>query len=439
MIIRSSRRLHWWGTVRVNDRSWPTRKAPTGVRWPGRVSETRVPMMPGTDRKTSAERQLPPPNRPGAARAADRSDRSTPHWLRSLSVAISAAVWMIGSSGCQHHLAYLQQGDVGPPAEFGTLNAPRELHKAILPEYTIEPPDVLSIVGIHIVPQASYRLRTTDEVVINVLGTLPDDPIEGMFPIQPGGMVTLGAGYGRVKVAGQTAEEAQETIRNHLFQFLKDPQVTVSLAQTASAEQIVGEHLVAPDGRVTLGTYGSVSIVGLTKAQAKEAIEDHLTEFLDDPEVAVDVFGYNSKVYYVITQGGGLGDKVFSFPSTGNETILDAIAQINGLNEVSSKRIWVARPGPGSDGCDQVLPVDWLAVTKRGDVSTNYQVLPGDRVYVAEDRMVAIDNHLAKLFAPFERIMGFTLLGTQTLTRLSGQVLKGGGNPRGIGGGGGGF
>ncbi len=25
-------------------------------------------------------------------------------------------------------------------------------------------------------------------------------------------------------------------------------------------------------------------------------------------EVAVDVFGYNSKVYYVVTQGAGLGD-----------------------------------------------------------------------------------------------------------------------------------
>jgi len=342
-------------------------------------------------------------------------------------------VGLVAGSGC-HHLAYLQPGDVGPPAEFGTLNAPRELHKAVLPEYTIEPPDVLSIVGVHIVPQASYRLRTTDEVVINVLGTLPDEPIEGAFPIQPGGMVTLGAGYGRVKIAGQNAEQAQATIRDHLRQFLKDPQVTVSLAKTASAEQIVGEHLVAPDGRVTLGTYGSVLVVGLTKHQAKEAIEEHLSQFLDDPEVAVDVFGYNSKVYYVITQGGGLGDKVFSFPSTGNETILDAIAQINGLDQVSSIRIWIARPGPGSDGCDQVLPVDWLAVTKRGDVSTNYQVLPGDRVYVAEDRLVAIDNHLAKLLAPFERIMGFTLLSTQTLTRLSGSVLKGGGNPSGFGG-----
>jgi hypothetical protein len=50
---------------------------------------------------------------------------------------------------------------------------------------------------------------------------------------------------------------------------------------------------------------------------------------------------------------------------------------------------------------------------------------------VAEDKMVALDTGLGKLLAPFERAMGFTLLGTNTATRLSGKVLKGGGNPSG--------
>ena len=96
---------------------------------------------------------------------------------------------------------------------------------------------------------------------------------------------------------------------------------------------------------------------------------------------------------------------------------------------MSSKRIWIARPGQGSDGCDQIYPVDWPSITQCGAVATNYQVLPGDRIYVAEDRLVAFDNHLAKLISPFERMMGFTLLGTQTATRLSGKVLSGGGDP----------
>jgi polysaccharide export outer membrane protein len=57
-------------------------------------------------------------------------------------------------------------------------------------------------------------------------------------------------------------------------------------------------------------------------------------------------------------------------------------------------------------------------VTQRGDVSTNYQLLPGDRLYVSEDKLVAFDTALGKFFSPLERVFGVVLLGTQTTQRL---------------------
>jgi polysaccharide export outer membrane protein len=113
-----------------------------------------------------------------------------------------------------------------------------------------------------------------------------------------------------------------------------------------------------------------------------------------------------------------LGDQVAILPARGNETVLDAIGQIQGLQSNSSTRMWIARPGHNETGGDQILPVDWLAVTQRGDVSTNYQVLPGDRIYVSEDKLVALDTAMAKIFSPLERIFGVTLLGTQTAQRV---------------------
>ncbi len=305
---------------------------------------------------------------------------------------------------------------------------PRELSKVILPDYVIEPPDVLAIDAVHIVPRPPYHLRTFDTVGIQAWGTLPDAPINGIYRIEPGGLIQLGFLYGSVKVAGMTVEQAKDAIQQHLRGYLREPLVSVTLAEMATKQQIAGEHLVKPDGKVTLGNYGSVSVVGLTIAEAKTAIEEHLSQFLEAPEVSVDVFGLNSKVYYIVTQGAGLGDAVYRIPSTGNETVLDAISHINGLSQVSSKRIWIARPTPGADE-DQVLPVNWEAITARGSTCTNYQVFPGDRVFIAEDKLVAFDMGLAKLVAPLERIMGFTLLGVGTTTRLSGRVLKGGGNP----------
>ena len=81
-------------------------------------------------------------------------------------------------------------------------------------------------------------------------------------------------------------------------------------------------------------------------------------------QVAVDVLAYNSKVYFVIFDGGGFGQQVFRLPATGNETVLDAVSLVQGLAPISSKRrIWLARPAPANSGCSQILPVDWNAIT----------------------------------------------------------------------------
>ncbi len=339
--------------------------------------------------------------------------------------------WVITAAGC--HTTHPKDPAFGldrlPPVY---ESMPRELSKVVLPEYVIEPPDVLLIEGVHVVPKAPYRLKTLDVLSIQVSGTLPDAEISGAYSVEPGGTINLGVDYGAVQVSGLTVEEAEQAILEHLRKYLADPGVAVALAQMAASQQIFGEFLVQPDGTITLGTYGSVSVVGRTVAQAKEVIESYLTAYLEDPEISLTVQSFNSKVYYIVLQGAGLGDGVYRFPITGNETVLDAIANIQGLEQVSSKKIWVARPS--SDACAmQVIPVDWYAITERGSPQTNYQLLPGDRVFIAEDKWVAFDTQIAKITAPLERIMGFSLLGVGTVTRFSGPVLQGGGNPQNVG------
>jgi polysaccharide biosynthesis/export protein len=337
---------------------------------------------------------------------------------------------MVAGGGCQA-LSPRQATQSAATAPMPVQNAvPRELCKVVLPVYNIEPPDVLMIDAIHVVPRPPYRLRTLDLLSIQVQGALPDAPIAGIYPIDLGGAVKLGTRYGSVKVAGMTAEQAEESVTRHLRTILKEPEVSLTLAEMAAKQQIAGQHLVGPDGTVTLGSYGSVRVVGMTIAQAKAAIEEYLRQYLENPEVSLDVFAYNSKIYYIVTQGAGMGDGVYRFPITGNETVLDAISQINGLQHVSSKRIWIARP-TDEPGKVQVLPVKWDDITAQAAAGTNYQILPGDRVFIAEDRLVAFDTGLAKITAPLERIMGFSLLGAGTVTRFSGPVLRGGGNPQG--------
>jgi len=337
----------------------------------------------------------------------------------------------ISLSGCK--LMNPVRQEVPSPKDFiPPPDMPKELSKTVMPTYTVEPPDVIIIEAVHMVPRSPYLFRSGDVIAVTVQGTLPDAPISGPFTIQPGGVVNLGLPYGTVKVGGLTTEEAQEAITTHLSSFLREAVVTTSLVEMSGLQQIVGQHLVAPDGAVVLGSYGSVSVVGMTLAQARDAIQKHLETYLEDPIISIDVLGYNSKVYYVITEGAGMGDQVARFPITGNETVLDAMAQVGGMGSFSSKKIWIARAVPG---CNEmvVLPVDWQLVTAGGVAETNYQLLPGDRLFISEDKLVAADTYLGKFLSPWERVFGFSLLGVNTISRFSGKVLQNNGN---FGGGG---
>jgi polysaccharide biosynthesis/export protein len=330
-------------------------------------------------------------------------------------VALCAVSTLLASAPGCHFVPNAPPPPSPPPCVPVQQSAPRELTKVILPPYRIEPPDVLQIDAIRVVPKFPYHLRILDSLVIQVTNALPDAPIAGTFVIEPGGSINLGNPYGLVQVGGKTVEEAKQAIEAVLRQTLREPSVNVTLGEIASKQQISGQHLVAQDGTVTLGSYGNVQVVGQTIAEAKNSIEQFLSETLQDPEVSVEVYAYNSKNYYVITQGAGLGDGVTRFPITGNDTVLDAVSQISGFTSVSSTKIWIARPGRTCDGQDQILPVDWCAIAQRGDATTNYQLLPGDRLYVAADKLVSLDNFLAKVISPIERVFGIALLGGSTV------------------------
>jgi polysaccharide export outer membrane protein len=341
---------------------------------------------------------------------------------------LACAAWLLAASvGC--HVVYPGRLPDGPipnvPPE-----TPRELCKVTLPDYIIEPPDVLSIEAVTLLPKQPYVLRPLDVVSIVTTGLPEETNLSGEFAVQADGTIQLGFGLGNTRsilATGKTPEQLQTELLDTLKQTYVAPEVSITLVQMAAQQQIAGDHLVSPDGKVNLGTYGRVRVVGLTMEEAKQAIEQHLAADLENPEIALDVLGYNSKVYYVITQGAGLGDQVVILPSRGNETVLDAIGQVQGLSSTSSTRMWIARPGANGCGGDQLLPVDWLAVTQRGDVSTNYQLMPGDRLYVSEDKLVAFDTKIGKIFAPFERLFGFTSLATSTTRSLVFFNQQGGG------------
>jgi polysaccharide export outer membrane protein len=234
-------------------------------------------------------------------------------------------------------------------------------------------------------------------------------------------------------------EAPREFAKRALSAYIIEPPDVLAIEGTGKVgdpnQPITGPHLVRPDGTIGLGSYGSVFVAGMTLERAKEQLIQVVKlrqPKLDEKEIRehlkVDVAAFNSKFYYIITDGGGFGQQVIRVPITGNETVLDAMAQINGLpNVASKKRIWIARATPSDHLHPMILPVDWCGVTQRGSAATNYQLYPGDRVYVDSNKFIKIDSALAKFLAPIERLLGATLLGTSVYNSLKFGAASAGG------------
>jgi protein involved in polysaccharide export with SLBB domain len=146
-----------------------------------------------------------------------------------------------------------------------------------------------------------------------------------------------------------------------------------------SPVRIPADQPVLLDGTINLGKYGLLQVAGKTvpeiEVMARDAVK---AQTKDAGFINVRIVGRQSKVYYVIGEVNSPG----AFPLQGRETVLDGILQAGGLNQNGSRdNIILSRPT--KPNCPRVvLPVCWKNIVQLGDTATNYQLAPGDRIYV---------------------------------------------------------
>lgn len=162
-----------------------------------------------------------------------------------------------------------------------------------------------------------------------------DSPIRlpGDQPVQPDGTIELGR-YGRIRVAGQTLDQ----IRTHV-------QAVVSAREVARAASAQGQDQ-SVDG--------------------------------DMNEIIVRLVDWKSKVFYVVGEVNSPG----AYPYAGNETVLDALLAAGDITRRANRhQIILSR---ATAPCDQrvVLPICYDHIVQIGDASSNYQIMPGDRIFV---------------------------------------------------------
>jgi polysaccharide export outer membrane protein len=263
-----------------------------------------------------------------------------------------------------------------PEEKIASSGIPTEFKKVSMPDYVVEPPDLM---------------------LVEVLEALPGRPISGERLVRPDGKISLGF-YGDVYVAGLTIPEIKEKIIFHLRKFLTDEVLGLIEIDPNTNGPIMGE-----DGK------------------------PKIVDPRDCDRVFVDVTAYNSKNYYVEGDVGSPG----RLPITGNETVLDAIHFAGGLIPTAApQNIRLVRPAPPGACCEQLLPVNLAAIVSGGDSTTNYQLMPGDRIVVYRDPIVRTTVFVDRLAAPFQTVLNSIL--QYSFTARSVEFLRLG--TRGIGG-----
>jgi hypothetical protein len=134
----------------------------------------------------------------------------------------------------RHHSAGASQElHIAEAPAVDVAQIPTESNKVRLPAYVVEPPDILLIDTVRLVPKKTCELAPSD--VLHIVGPSGKDPfarrIAGDYTITSKGTIDLRSPYGSITVAGLSVIEAQHEIDKRLATMGKNITVSVSLAE----------------------------------------------------------------------------------------------------------------------------------------------------------------------------------------------------------------
>ncbi len=138
---------------------------------------------------------------------------------------------------------------------------------------------------------------------------------------------------------------------------------------------------IRPDGKISFPLIGDIRGTGLTVDEVRHTLTQKLLRYLKDPQVSVIVSSFNSQKYTIIGQVVKPG--VYALGT--DYSLTQAIARAGGLTQgqfhASSVELadlshaFITRKG-------DMLPVDFVALLRRGDMRYDLPLHPGDYIYI---------------------------------------------------------
>ena len=185
-----------------------------------------------------------------------------------------------------------------------------------------------------------------------------------------------------------TAAEAQ-TADVHLEALGMGDMVRVSVFRNP---ELTTEGRVSERGTILFPMIGEVPVAGLTPGQAGTLIADKLRSgrYVVNPEVTVSMMQVNSRQVSVL--GNVVKPGRYPLDST-TARLTDVIALAGGVGPTGSDEVTIIT---NRGGKQEKIEVDMAEMFRRGDLTRNVSLEPGDTIYVHKAPMVYVYGEVQK-------------------------------------------
>ena len=156
--------------------------------------------------------------------------------------------------------------------------------------------------------------------------------------------------------------------------------------------ELTTEARVTEQGTITFPMIGDVPVTGLTPQQVGNRIADRLRsgKFVVNPEVTVSMMQVNSRQVSVL--GNVVKPGRYPLDST-TAHLTDVIALAGGVGPTGSDEVTIIT---NRGGKQEKVNVDMAEMFRRGDLTHNIALEPGDTIYVHKAPMVYVYGEVQK-------------------------------------------
>ncbi len=146
--------------------------------------------------------------------------------------------------------------------------------------------------------------------------------------------------------------------------------------------ELSAQVVVLPDGAISVPLAGDVRAAGESTTSLAEQIKAALNNFIRQPEVTVSVLNASSAEYLQRIRITGAINAPLSLPYRRGLTVLDVVLLAGGLTPfANANKSLLYRE---EDDELKVYPVKLEDILKKGRLETNYPLLPSDIITVPE-------------------------------------------------------